>query len=104
MRRLLTVLLLLGLCTAPLHAQQKKTRDQKVREDRDKVTQQGFWIYNDLESGFQQARQSGKPLLVVLRCIPCEECVKLDDDLVDQDPVLRPVLEQFICVRIVSTN
>jgi len=104
MRRLLTVLLLLGLCTAPLHAQQKKTRDQKVREDRDKVTQQGFWIYNDLESGFQQARQSGKPLLVVLRCIPCEECVKLDDDLVDQDPVLRPLLEQFICVRIVSTN
>lgn len=104
MRRLLFFLLLSGLCTAPLHAQQKKTRDQKVREDRDKVTQQGFWIYNDLETGFQQARQSGKPLLVVLRCIPCEECVKLDDDLVDQDPILRPLLDQFVCVRIVSTN
>lgn len=104
MRRLISLLLLFGLCTAPLHAQQKKTRDQKVREDREKVTQQGFWIYNDLETGLQQARQSGKPLLVVLRCIPCEECVKLDDDLVDQDPILRPLLEQFVCVRIVSTN
>jgi len=101
---MMSILLLLVLCSAPLPAQQKKTRDQKVREDREKVTQQGFWIYNDLESGFQQARQSGKPLLVVLRCIPCEECVKLDDDLVDQDPVLRPLLEQFVCVRIVSTN
>jgi hypothetical protein len=104
MRRLLSFLLVFGLCAAPLHAQQKKTRDQKVREDREKVTQQGFWIYNDLETGFQQARQSGKPLLVVLRCIPCEECVKLDDDLVDQDPILRPLLEKFVCVRIVSTN
>jgi hypothetical protein len=109
MRRLLTLLLLIVLllpafCSSPVSAQQKKTRDQKVREDREKVTQQGFWIYNDLESGFRKARQSGKPMLVVLRCIPCEECVKLDDDLVDQDPILRPLLEQFICVRIVSTN
>ncbi|MFM7926004.1 MAG: thioredoxin family protein, partial [Planctomycetaceae bacterium] len=77
---------------------------QKVREDRDKVTAAGFWIYNDLDTGFRTARQTGKPLLVVLRCIPCEECVKLDDELVDQDPVLRPLLEQFVCVRVVSTN
>jgi hypothetical protein len=42
--------------------------------------------------------------VVVLRCIPCEECVKLDDNLVDQDPEIRPLLEQFVCVRVVSTN
>jgi hypothetical protein len=30
--------------------------------------------------------------------------VKLDDDLVDRDPVIRPLLEQFVCVRQVSTN
>ncbi len=88
----------------PQAAAQQKTRDQKVREDREKVTAAGFWIYNDLAAGFTKARQTGKPLLVVLRCIPCEECVKLDDDLVDEDPVLRPLLEQFVCVRIVSTN
>lgn len=102
--RILPLLLLATLLCSPLHAQQKKTRDQKVREDREKVTTDGFWIYNDLETGFRTARQTGKPLLVVLRCIPCEECVKLDDELVDQDPVLRPLLEQFVCVRQVSTN
>ncbi|MFM7036478.1 MAG: Trx7/PDZ domain-containing (seleno)protein, partial [Planctomycetaceae bacterium] len=102
--RIIALLLFTVLLCSPLNAQQKKTRDQKVREDRDKVTTAGFWIYNDLETGFRKARQTGKPLLVVLRCIPCEECVKLDDELVDQDPVLRPLMEQFVCVRVVSTN
>ncbi|MBC7966172.1 MAG: PDZ domain-containing protein [Fuerstia sp.] len=88
----------------PAFAQEKKTRDQQVREDREKVTTEGFWIYNDLARAFDVANESGKPLLVVLRCIPCEECVKLDDELVDRDPVLRPLLEKFVCVRIVSTN
>lgn len=81
-----------------------KTRDEKVREDKQKVEAEGFWIYNDLEKGFAEAKKTGKPLLVVLRCIPCEECVKLDDDLVDKDPVIRPLLDKFVCVRVVGTN
>src|SRR5206468_12837635 len=32
------------------------------------------------------------------------ECVKLDDDLVDQDRRVRPLLQQFVCVRVISTN
>ena len=103
-RCLLMLLAIAILSSADVSAQEKKTRDQMVREDREKVTSDGFWIYNDLETAFEQAKESSKPILVVLRCIPCEECVKLDDDLVDQDPVLRPLLEQFVCVRIVSTN
>ncbi len=99
------ILLSLAFVVSPeLAAQGKKTRDQKVREDQQKVTQDGFWIYNDLPQAFQKAHTSGKPLLVVFRCLPCEECVKLDDDLVDTDPVLRPLLEKFVCVRVVSTN
>lgn len=97
---ILVVFMLLSTTTSA----QQKTRDEKVREDRRNVTAAGFWIYNDLEDGFRRAKLSGKPILVVLRCIPCEECVKLDDNLVDQDPVLRPLLNQFVCVRIVSTN
>lgn len=84
--------------------EKKKTRDQMVIEDREKVTADGFWIYNDLPAGFAEARRSGKPLLVGFRCIPCEECVKLDDDLVNTDPAIRPLLEKFVCVRVVSTN
>ncbi len=99
---ILTILMCLSPGISP--AQEKKTRDQKVREDQHRVTQEGFWIYNDLPNAFRQAKETGKPILVVLRCIPCEECVKLDDDLVDTDPVLKPLLEKFVCVRVVSTN
>ena len=72
--------------------------------DRQRVEAEGFWIYNDLPRAFATAQKSGKPILVVLRCIPCEECVKLDDELVDQDPVIRPLLDRFVCARVVSTN
>ena len=42
--------------------------------------------------------------MVVLRCISCEECVKLDDDLVEQDEVISPLLDRFVCAGVVSTN
>jgi serine protease Do len=87
----------------PVGAQQL-TREEKVLRDRERIEAEGFWIYNDLQAGFAEANRTGKPLLVVLRCVPCEECVKLDDDLIDRDPVLRPLLERFVCVRQVSTN
>lgn len=103
-RILAAIALVTFLLPSDLPAQQKKTRDQKVREDQQKVLGEGFWIYNDLPAAFEKARLSGKPILVVLRCIPCEDCVKLDDDLVDTDPVLKPLLEKFVCVRVVSTN
>jgi hypothetical protein len=90
--------------TTVLCAQDKNPRETKVRADREKVERDGFWIYNDLAKGFAEAKRTGKPLLVVLRCIPCEECVKLDDEMVDRDPVIGPLLEKYVCVRQVSTN
>jgi S1-C subfamily serine protease len=30
--------------------------------------------------------------------------VKLDDELVEKDPVIRPLLDRFVCVRVVGTN
>ena len=79
-------------------------REAKVRGDKAKVEAEGYWIYHDLARGFSEAKASGKPLVVALRCIPCEECVKLDDDLVDRDPRVRPLLDQFVRVRVVGTN
>jgi hypothetical protein len=81
-----------------------QTREEKVRGDKAKVEAEGFWIYNDLARGFAEAKKTGQPLLVVLRCIPCEQCVKLDDDLVEKDQRLRPLLEQFVRVRVISAN
>lgn len=79
-------------------------REAIVRADRERVEATGYWIYNDLDAAYQEARASGKPILVVLRCLPCEECVQLDDDLVDNDPVIKPLLDQFVRVRVVGTN
>lgn len=30
----------------------------------------GDWVYDDLDAGTALAKKSGKPLLVVLRCVP----------------------------------
>jgi hypothetical protein len=97
-------IILLFVAVSPIVAQEKKTREQKVREDKARVEAEGFWLYNDLPGAFEKARQTGKPILVVLRCLPCEECVKLDDELVDRDPVIQPLLKEFVCVRVVGTN
>ena len=88
-------------CVLTVEAQ---SREEKVRNDKKKVEAQGFWIYNNLPLAFETAKTTGKPLMVVLRCIPCEECVKLDDDLVEQDPVIQPMLDKFVGARVVATN
>ena len=81
-----------------------QTRQQKVMQDKLKFEKNRTWFYNDLEKGFESARQRNQPLLVVLRCIPCEECVKLDDDLIEANPALQKTLKSFVCVRVIATN
>lgn len=94
----------LAVCLPGVSLAAEPTREEKVRADRSKVEADGFWLYNDLAGGMAEAKKTGQPLVVVLRCIPCQECVKLDDDLVNQDPRVRPLLEKFVRVRIVGTN
>jgi hypothetical protein len=79
-------------------------REKKVRSDRQTVEEAGFWVYNDLPRGIAEAGKSGKPLLVTIRCIPCEACAQLDTRIVDRDPVVTKLLDQFVCVRIVQAN
>lgn len=100
MSRFLAFMLVLALSGA-LFAQ---TREEKVRNDKKKVEAAGHWLYNDLPKAFEEARKTGKPIIAVLRCVPCEECVKLDDDLIDADERIKPLLEKFVRVRVVSTN
>ncbi|MFM8288711.1 MAG: Trx7/PDZ domain-containing (seleno)protein [Planctomycetaceae bacterium] len=91
----------LGLGSLPATAQ---TRREKILADRAKVEAEGFWIYNDLEAGRAQAREAGQPLLVVLRCLPCEQCVKLDEELIEQHPEVAPLLRKYTRVRLVTAN
>ena len=81
-----------------------QTRQQKVLGDKLKFEANGSWFYNDLEKGFEAAERLKQPMLVVLRCIPCEECVKLDDDLIEVNPKLQQLLKSFVRVRVVGTN
>lgn len=80
------------------------TRDQKVRADKTAFEQDGFWIYNDFPQALADAAVGDRPILAVLRCIPCEECVKLDEELMRNDVELQRLLEKFVRVRLVSTN
>lgn len=79
-------------------------RETKVRNDRKEVEADDYWIYNDLDRGLAEAKQTGKPLLVVFRCIPCEACSKFDEQVVRRDPVVRDLMDQFVPVRIVKAN
>lgn len=79
-------------------------RAERVRNDLRDFLARGLWIYNDLEKGFSEARKSGKPLLVVLRCIPCEACRGFDEQVAELDPRIRPLLDKFVRVRIPQTN
>ena len=45
-------------------------RRQRVLNDRKEVEAAGHWIYNDLPKGLAEAARTGKPLLIVVRCVP----------------------------------
>jgi hypothetical protein len=75
-----------------------------VRADKERVEGDARWIYADLPRGIEEAKKSRKPLLVVFRCIPCEACAKLDEDVVARDPVVAGLLDKFVCVRIPHAN
>jgi hypothetical protein len=68
LRRLLPLAIGLFLAASSLPA--APTRDQMVLTDRDNVLGGGKWIYNDFTKGLDEAARTGKPLLVVLRCVP----------------------------------
>lgn len=98
------VLLVCALCAVPAVAQPRETREEKVRNDKTKVEKAGVWIYNDWAKAVAEAKETKKPIIAVLRCLPCEECVKLDDDLIDADEQVKKHLDKFVRVRLVSTN
>ncbi|MDO8545259.1 MAG: Trx7/PDZ domain-containing (seleno)protein [Opitutaceae bacterium] len=101
-RILFLVGFLLASC-AVAFAATVKDREGAVRNDRATMENDARWIYNDVDRGFAEARKTGKPVLVVLRCVPCLSCVGLDAQVL-QEPDLAPVLEQFVCVRVINAN
>lgn len=88
----------------PLATGVAQEREIKVRGDKSRIEGAGYWIYNDLPRGIDEAKKSGKPLLVVFRCVPCEACAQLDEQVTERDPGVRELLDKFVCVRVVHAN
>jgi len=89
-----------------LHSAAETVPDRKgaVLQDRANLENDVRWIYDDFERGFAEAQRTGKPLLVVLRCIPCLACGGLDASVLSENAELSPVLDQFVCVRLINAN
>ena len=69
-RKLALTLLLAGstiFIAGLLPAEDKKDRDRLVRDDLSEMSDSDLWIYNDVEKGFELARKTSRPLLVVFR-------------------------------------
>ena len=79
-------------------------RKAAVLKDRATLENDPRWIYNDYERGFAEAKRTGKPLLVVIRCIPCLACAGLDARVLLDNTDLSPLLDQFVCVRVINAN
>jgi serine protease Do len=88
---------------SPLRAQPEDRR-AKVLNDKKLIEAAGFWIYNDLPKAMREAQRQKRPVLIVLRCIPCEACHEFDESVVERDPKIRDLLTQFVCLRLPTTN
>ena len=97
MSALLAVGLLSVLFTGNLSA-------QSLRESLKDIPVADHWIYDDLPAAIAQAKESGKPLLVVLRCVPCPPGRTLDEQVMQPAGDLAELEKQFVCVRVIQTN
>lgn len=92
------------LClTSLVFAEAVKDREGVVRGDKARFQNDTRWNYCDLETGFQLAKTTRKPLLVVLRCVPCLSCAGMDAAVLEE-PSLGALLDQFVCVRLINAN
>jgi len=66
-RWVLWVSLLIGVSGG--HAAAVKDREGAVRGDKVAMANDARWIYHAVDRGFAEAKKTGKPLLVVLRCV-----------------------------------
>jgi serine protease Do len=96
--------LAIGLFASPLlHSETVKDREGAVRGDKVRMEGDARWVYEDVDRGFREGSETGKPVLVVLRCVPCLACAGIDAGVLEE-AALGPVLDRFVCVRVINAN
>lgn len=61
------------------------------------------WRY-DVGKAFETAKQTGRPVFVTMRCLPCKQCSVFDKTILDGGPELDPLFKQFVTVRLTSAH
>jgi len=94
----------LAFCfVAPAFSDEKNRREQAVRDDKKNLALDARWLYNDIDAGFSAAKKLGKPLLIVLRCVPCKACTGIDESVLHAKE-LQNQLDDFVCLRLINAN
>ncbi|MFM2012651.1 MAG: hypothetical protein RLZZ396_1435 [Planctomycetota bacterium] len=98
------VAVFIAICFVSLaFADEKNRREQAVRDDKKNLAIDKRWLYNDIDAGFAEAKKVGKPLLIVLRCVPCKACTGIDESVLSAKE-LEEQLDQFVCLRLINAN
>lgn len=86
--------------TLPVSAEDKGDRELQKRIQDAHAENADHWIYNDIAAGFKKAKQTGKPLFVTFRCVPCKDCMGFDGEVASgSERVKLLAAEKFVCVR-----
>jgi serine protease Do len=93
-----------ALVSTASFAETVKDREGAVRNDKAAMEKDERWIYNDVASAFAEAKKTGKPVMVVLRCVPCLSCAGIDAQVLLQETELTPLMTQFVCARVINAN
>lgn len=62
------------------------------------------WIYKDVDAAMATARRTGKPILLMFRCVPCQCAAELDRQITRGGEQLDKLLDRFVCVRVTQMN
>jgi len=82
----------------------KPTPNDKIVADQAEFKGHDRWIYNDLDRAVAESKKTGKPMLVVFRCVPCEACSHFDRRVIEPEPETARLLDRFVCVRVTQAN